>query len=94
MQARPAPAFRIGMVQMRCSEAPDENLARALKGIREAALQGANVVCLQELFRSQYFCREEDAALFDLAEAIPGESTEAIAKVASGMRGRCGCVAV
>jgi N-carbamoylputrescine amidase len=76
------PKFRIGLVQMTCSLDPDENLAKAISRIREAAAQGAQIVCLQELFRSQYFCRKEDAALFDLAEAIPGPSTEAIGKVA------------
>lgn len=74
--------FRVGLVQMTCSTNPDENLEKALRKIREAAGQGAQVVCLQELFRSQYFCREENADLFDLAEPIPGPSTEAIGKVA------------
>jgi N-carbamoylputrescine amidase len=50
--------------------------------VKEAAAQGAQVVCLQELFRSQYFCREEDARLFDLAESIPGPSTEVLSRVA------------
>ena len=70
--------FKIGLVQMACSTSPDANLSKAIAGIREAAAQGAEIVCLQELFRSQYFCREENAQLFDLAEAIPGPSTEAI----------------
>ena len=51
-------------------------------GLREAARAGAQIVCLQELFRSQYFCREEDARLFDLAEPIPGPSTDVMAKLA------------
>jgi N-carbamoylputrescine amidase len=68
---------------MRCSPDPAENLAKAEERIREAARQGAQIVCLPELFRSQYFCREEDASLFDLAEPIPGPSTERLGKVAS-----------
>lgn len=74
--------FRVGLVQMSCSTSPDENLEKAIAKIREAAARGAQIVCLQELFRSQYFCREENAALFDLAETIPGPSTQAIGKVA------------
>jgi N-carbamoylputrescine amidase len=74
--------FKIGLVQMSCSTNPDTNLNKAIAGIREAATKGAEIVCLQELFRSQYFCREENAALFDLAETIPGPSTEAIGAVA------------
>jgi len=74
--------FRLGLVQMRCSTDPQENLARAEVKIREAAARGAQIVCLQELFRSQYFCREEKADLFDLAEAIPGPSTDVLGKVA------------
>jgi N-carbamoylputrescine amidase len=74
--------FKIGLVQMSCSTSPDTNLDKAIAGIREAAAKGAEIVCLQELFRSQYFCREENAALFDLAETIPGPSTEAIGSIA------------
>jgi N-carbamoylputrescine amidase len=74
--------FTIGLVQMRCGLDPRENLDKALERIGEAAKQGAQIVCLQELFRSQYFCQREDAELFDLAEPIPGPSTEAIGKVA------------
>jgi N-carbamoylputrescine amidase len=67
---------------MTCSTDVADNLEKALKGIRDAAARGANVVCLQELFRSRYFCQNEDHSHFDLAEAIPGPSTEAIGKVA------------
>jgi N-carbamoylputrescine amidase len=74
--------FRIGLVQMSCSPEPDENLAKAEERIREAAGRGAQIVCLPELFRSQYFCREEDARLFDLAEPIPGPSTARLGAVA------------
>jgi N-carbamoylputrescine amidase len=67
---------------MRCSTDPAENLARACDFLREAASKGAKVACLPELFRSQYFCQTEDHTFFDLAEPIPGETTEALAKVA------------
>jgi len=69
-------------VQTACSTDPQENLDKAVARIREAAARGAQIVCLQELFRSQYFCRKEDADLFDLAEPIPGESTEVIGRIA------------
>ena len=82
--------FRVGLAQFACSTDPDENLQKALQKIREAAVAGAQIVCLQELFRSQYFCREEKAELFDLAEPIPGPSTEAIGKVAA----ECGVAVV
>jgi len=78
--------FKIGLVQMSCTLNAEENLQKAIKGIREAAAQGAEIVCLQELFRSQYFCREEKAELFDLAESIPGPSTEAISSVAKELQ--------
>ena len=74
--------FRIGLIQMSCSNIPEENLAKAGQRVREAAKRGAQIVCLPELFRSQYFCREEDAKLFDLAESIPGPSTERLSLVA------------
>jgi len=74
--------FRIGLVQMACSMDPNENLAKAEWRIREAAGKGAQIVCVQELFRSQYFCQREDAALFDLAEPVPGPTTESFARLA------------
>jgi len=69
---------RIALVQMRCSEDVVDNLARGLARIDEAAAAGAQIVCLPELFRSRYFCQTEDHAKFDLAEPIPGPSTEAL----------------
>jgi N-carbamoylputrescine amidase len=78
--------FKIGLVQMTCGLDAEANLDKAVKAIREAAAKGAEVVCLQELFRSQYFCREENAELFDLAESIPGPSTEVISSVAKEMQ--------
>jgi N-carbamoylputrescine amidase len=74
---------RVGLVQMRCEADPARNLARAVEGIEEAARRGAQVVCLQELFRSLYFCQAEDDARFDLAEPIPGPTSEALAKLAA-----------
>jgi N-carbamoylputrescine amidase len=74
--------FTIGLVQMCCGPDPAENLEKAVWRTREAAGKGAQIVCLQELFRSQYFCREENAALFALAETIPGPSTERFAPIA------------
>jgi N-carbamoylputrescine amidase len=74
--------FKIGLVQMSCSPKVEDNLEKAVSLIREAVYRGAQIVCLQELFRSQYFCQKEDPALFDLAESIPGSTTEALADVA------------
>jgi N-carbamoylputrescine amidase len=74
--------FRVGLIQMACAKDPNENLAKAEWRVREAAGKGAQIVCLQELFRSQYFCQEESTDNFDLAESIPGHSTEALARLA------------
>ena len=74
--------FPIGLIQMACSPDPGENLAKAEWRIREAAGNGAQIVCVQELFRSQYFCLEENAALFDLAEPIPGPTSESFTRLA------------
>ena len=74
--------FRIGLIQMACSVDPNENLAKAEWRIREAAGKGAQIICVQELFRSQYFCREERADLFDLAESIPGPTTDSFTNLA------------
>src|SRR5579862_1274328 len=79
-------SFRIGLLQMSCSLDPNENLAKAVSQIREAARLGAQIVCLPELFRSQYFCREENAALFSLAESVPGPSTQALGKLARELK--------
>ncbi len=77
-----AKPFNIALVQMRCDPAPEANLERAIARVRQAADAGAQIVCLPELFRSQYFCQREDAALFDLAEPIPGPSTERLGRLA------------
>ncbi|MFO0892593.1 MAG: carbon-nitrogen hydrolase [Isosphaeraceae bacterium] len=72
----------MALIQMRCSTDPEENLRRACGFLREAARKGAQVACLPELFRTQYFCQVEDSSRFDLAEPIPGPSTKALAEVA------------
>jgi N-carbamoylputrescine amidase len=77
--------FTVGLIQMSCSLDPQENFAKAEERIREAAGSGAQIICLQELFRSQYFCREENWDFFDLAETIPGPSTEGLSKLARSL---------
>ena len=74
--------FRLGLVQTACAADPNENLAKAVWKIREAASRGAQVICLEELFRSEYFCRQENAELFALAEPIPGPTTETLSALA------------
>ena len=71
---------------MACSPDPAENLAKAEWRIREAAGNGAQIICVQELFRSQYFCREERAELFDLAEPVPGPTTDSFARLAHELK--------
>jgi N-carbamoylputrescine amidase len=78
--------FTVGLIQMSCSPDPDENLRRACDKVREAAKRGAQLVCLPELFRAQYFCQREDTALFDLAEPIPGPSSEALSAIARELK--------
>jgi len=73
---------KVALVQMRCGAASDENFERAVGFIRDAAKKDAEIVCLPELFRSQYFCQTEDHAHFALAEEIPGRSTSALAALA------------
>ena len=70
------------MIQMSTSPNPQENLKSGLSRIQEAAEKGAQVVCLPELFRSQYFCQVEDPKMFDLAEPIPGPTTNAVGELA------------
>ncbi len=74
--------LKIGMVQQSCTAHIPENMARLQEHIREAAAQGAQLVVLQELHNSLYFCQEENAKLCDLAEPIPGPSTESYGKLA------------
>jgi N-carbamoylputrescine amidase len=74
---------QVGLVQMSCTANKQENLEKAIRGVRDAAAKGAQIVCLQELFTSLYFCDVEDYKNFELAESIPGPSTEALEKVAA-----------
>lgn len=72
----------VGLVQMSCTGKKEENLAKAIESVRKAAAGGAQIVCLQELFTSLYFCDTEDYEHFKLAEPVPGPSTEALQKIA------------
>src|ERR1017187_8442533 len=67
---------------MSCGQDPEQNLEKALSRIADAARMGAQVVCLPELFQTQYFCQREDHSLFDLAEPIPGPTTEKLSAAA------------
>ncbi|HLB82373.1 MAG TPA: carbon-nitrogen hydrolase [Gemmatimonadales bacterium] len=80
--ASPPKQYTIGLVQMAMSADPAANLEKAITKVAEAAAAGARLVCLPELFRSQYFAQREDAALFDLAEPVPGPTTEALGRAA------------
>ena len=73
-------------MQHRCNDNRDQNLARTIAGIREAASDGAQLILLQELHTSLYFCQREDTSLFDLAEAIPGPSTTALGNIAKELK--------
>src|SRR4029079_14695598 len=72
----------VGITQMACSDDAEANLARQVRLVEDAAKRGAKIICTQELFRSQYFCQCEDHRFFQLAETIPGTSTEALGAVA------------
>jgi N-carbamoylputrescine amidase len=74
-------ATRVALIQMSCEASTKANLAKAVARVREAAENGARLICLPELFRAQYFCQREDHALFDIAESIPGPSTKALSEV-------------
>jgi N-carbamoylputrescine amidase len=78
----PPDKFRVGLIQMSATSDPEQNLQRAIDRVRQAAAQRAQIVCLPELFQTQYFCQREDHALFDLAEPIPGPSTAKLSEVA------------
>jgi len=81
----PAMIVNIGLIQMSCSPEPEENLAGAVRRIREAADGGAQIVCLPELFRSRYFCQSEDYENFALAESIPGPTTDRLSELARAL---------
>lgn len=83
---RKSTSVTIGLVQMSCDLKPEANFKKAIARIGETVKKGAQIVCLQELFRSQYFCQTEDIELFNLAETIPGPSTDALCEVARQKR--------
>jgi N-carbamoylputrescine amidase len=83
MAATDSDTFTLGLVQMRCDEDAGANLERALTGIRRAAGNGAQIVCLPELFRTQYFCQRQSPEVFDLAEPVPGPTSQRIAQAAA-----------
>jgi N-carbamoylputrescine amidase len=78
----PPEKFRVALIQMSCGPEPEQNLAKALDRVADAAGRGVQVVCLPELFQTQYFCQREDHSLFDLAEPIPGPTTEKLSAAA------------
>ncbi|MEZ6043145.1 MAG: carbon-nitrogen hydrolase [Planctomycetaceae bacterium] len=77
---------QVGLVQMTCTESPSENLERSIQNIRETANAGAKVICLQEVFNTQYPCQSEDHANFELAEPIPGPTTQALSSIAKELQ--------
>ncbi len=81
-QRVPPYKFRVALVQMSCGPDPEQNLNKALERVSDAARRGAKVVCLPELFQTQYFCQREDHSLFDLAETIPGPASEKLSAAA------------
>jgi N-carbamoylputrescine amidase len=78
--------YKIGLIQMQMGEDVADNFARACTLLEKAAAQGVQIACLPELFRSQYFCQVESQEIFDLAEPIPGPSTEKLAAIAKKHR--------
>lgn len=82
MNRKNSSTVSLGLLQMKVGPEPDENLKRTVKAAEDAAKKGAQIICTQELFRSYYFCQNEDHENFKLAESIPGPSTDALSKVA------------
>ncbi len=76
----------IALIQMKAEESPERNLAKASSGVESAAQRGAHIVCLPELFRSRYFPQTENEKMFELAEKIPGPTTEALSSLARKKR--------
>ena len=74
--------IRVALTQMACGDDAEQNLQRQVALAERAAEAGAQIICTQELFRSKYFCQVEDHRFFQLAESIPGPSTDALGKVA------------
>lgn len=79
-------SLRVALVQQSCSEDRESNLQQSMEKIRQAASEGARLVLLQELHTSLYFCQTEDTDMFDLAESIPGPSTETLAQLAKALQ--------
>src|SRR6266436_2817375 len=75
--------IRIGLIQMTCGPEPGPNLEKAVARVEEAAGRGAQIVCLQELYRSPYTCQAEEMAQFELAEPIPGPTSERLGRLAA-----------
>jgi N-carbamoylputrescine amidase len=82
----PPEKFKVGLVQMSMTSDPDKNLLHAIERAGDAASRGAQIVCLPELFQTQYFCQREDASLFDLAEPIPGPTSTKLSEVAKRLK--------
>jgi len=76
---------KVGLVQMSCTDDPESNLAKAIEQIEAAAQKGGQIICLQELFRSLYFCQSEETKQFQLAETIPGPTTDRLSEVAKNL---------
>ncbi len=74
--------IRVGLIQMACSDGPEANLKKAVSQIKIASAKGAQIICLQELFNTLYFCQAQDVKNFDLAQSIPGPVTDALSKAA------------
>jgi len=82
----PPQKFQVGLVQMSATSDPDKNLQSAIDRIHQAAARGAQIICLPELFQTQYFCQRQDANLFDLAQPIPGPMTTRLSTLAQQLR--------
>jgi len=82
----PPEKFRVALIQTSATPDPDQNLCQAMERVRQAAAQSAQVVCLPELFQTQYFCQREDPSLFDLAEPIPGPTSKRLSQLASELQ--------
>ena len=82
----PSQKFNVGLIQMSTTSDPDKNLQRAIDKVHQASARGAEIVCLPELFQTQYFCQRQDANLFDLAQPIPSPVTNRLATLAKQLR--------
>jgi N-carbamoylputrescine amidase len=82
----PPQKFNVGLIQMSTTSDPDHNLQHAIDKIHQASARGAHIVCLPELFQTQYFCQREDSNLFDLAQPIPSAATNRLAGLAKQLR--------